>query len=406
MGRLLQQLSNHKELILVCILGFLIRLYFIPYIISMDDLYTWRNTGRAIVGGHLFDFYHTYLKYRYPPLWGYICAISYKITSLFVEGHIRIVNIHFLTWIKMPLIISDIALGISLYKIVIELTGDSRKALLAGILFIFNPLVVYVTAHWAMFESLCLLFLVLAEYYLIKGQLRSSAVMNALAVLTKQFAYPLALVSGLIVLRNYGWKKGVTYLATICVIFAIFSVPYMIFEQEEYLDAVIYTEPVKYLRPAKGGFWGILHIGQRWKLFYVPEFLNKVYFYVFYAAFLFWFGFFLIRKIRVNARTVNDAMIVLSLTFLTLSPYIHTNYFFLCVPFICLSVALGHHNPLWYVITAFPISTWVYAFPFIEDPEHLWSMAFVTLNCISTFTGQFSVSTDLVETSFSKEEDC
>jgi len=396
-SRLTQYLNSYRELVLVCILGFLIRLYFIPYIISMDDLYTWRNIGRSICGGHLFDFFHTYLKYRYPPLWGYICAVSYKITSLFVKGHIRIVNIYFLTWIKMPLIISDIAIGGLLHRFVIEFTGDSRQALLASILFIFNPLVIYISAHWAMFDSLCLLFLVLAEYYLVKGRLGVSALMNGLAVLTKQFAYPLALVSGLIVLRNSGWKRGVKYLATVCAIFGFFSAPYLIFEPEEYIDAVIYTMPVKILRPAKGGFWGILHIGQRWRLFYVPYFLNKIYFYVFYAVFLFWFLFFTIRGMRVEDRTVNDVMIMLSLSFLTLSPYIHTNYFFICIPFICLAVALRHRNPLWYAITVFPITTWVYTFPFIEDPEHLWSMSFVTLNCLSTFAGQFIVSTDLIE---------
>jgi len=403
--RVIQYLIEHRELVFVCILGFLIRLYFIPYIISMDDLYTWRNTGRAICGGHLLDFYHTYLKYRYPPLWGYICALSYKITTLFVPEHIRIVNIHFLTWIKMPLIISDILIGASLHRFVTEVTGDRRKALLASMLFIFNPLVVYVSAHWAMFDSLCLLFLVLSEFYLVKGELGKSAVMNALGVLTKQFAYPIALVSGLIVFRNRGWKRGVTYLATIGLIFGFFSIPYMIFETEEYLDAVIYTAPVRWLRPAKGGFWGILHIGQRWQLFYVPRFINDIYFYTFYAVFLFWFGFFLTRRIMIDDRNLNDVMVMLSLTFLTLSPYIHTNYFFLCVPFICLSVALGHHNPLWYAIATFPITTWVYAFPFIEDPEHLWSLSFVTLNCISTFAGQFSTSTDLIEASLRNRED-
>jgi len=166
---------------------------------------------------------------------------------------------------------------------------------------------------------------------------------------------------------------------------------------------VIYTEPVSILRPAKGGFGGILHIGQRWNLFYVPEFLNKVYFYIFYAVFLFWFGFFAIKRTKVESRTINDTMIMLTLAFLTFSPYIHTNYFFVCVPFICLSVALKHHSSLFYAITVFPITTWVYGFPFIEDPEHLWSITFVTLNCISTFTGQFSTSADLIEASFNVE---
>jgi len=404
-GRLLHYLSTHRELVLVCILGFLVRLYFIPYVFSMDDLYTWRNIGREIYGGHLLDFYHTYLKYRYPPLWGYVCAVSYAVTSLFVGEQIRITNIHFLTWIKMPLILSDIILGAFLHRFVIEFTGDRRQALLASILFIFNPVIILTTAYWGMFESLCLLSLVMAEYYLVKGQLRSSAIMNALAVLTKQFAYPIALVSGLIVLRNSGWRKGIAYFAAISIIFGLFSVPYLISEPREYLDALIYTEPVKTLRPAKGGFGGLLYIGQRWNLFYVPEFLNGIYFYVFYAVFLFWFGFFAIKQIRVESRTVNDTMVMLTLTFLTFSPYIHTNYFFVCVPFICLSVALRHHSPLFYAITVFPITTWIYAFPFIEDPERLWSISFVTLNCLSTFAGEFSTSADIIEASFENRED-
>lgn len=402
-SRFLQYLSLHKELLLVCTLGFLVRLWFIPYIMSMDDLYTWRNIGRAICGGHLLDFYHTYLKYRYPPLWGYVCAVSYKIASIFVEEPVRVNDIHFLTWIKMPLIVSDIALGTFLYKFVIEFTKDKRQALLASIIFIFNPIVIFITAYWGMFDGLCLLFLVMAEYYLIKGRLGPSAVMNALAVLTKQYAYPLALVSGLIVLRERGWKKGVAYLAAICIIFGFFSVPYLLSEPHEYLDAVIYTEPAKILRTAKGGFGGILYIGQRWGLFYVPEFLNGTYSYLLYAVFLLWFGFFAIRRIEVKDRTVNDVMVMLALTFLTLSPYLHSNYFFLCVPFICLSVALRHHSPLFYAMTVFPITVWVYGFPFIEDPERLWSLSFATLNCLSTFAGQFSTSMDVIEASFERE---
>ncbi len=397
--RLLRYLSEHRELVLTCVLGFLVRIYFIPYIVSLNDLITWRNTGRSIVSGYIFDYFHTYLPYRYPPMMGYICAVAFKITSLFVEGHIRATNIYFLTSIKMPLIISDIAIGVFLYKFVLEITEDKRQSLLGSILFIFNPVAIYVSANWAMHESLCLFFLVAAEYYLLKNRLWRSAIMGSLAILAKQFAYPYVLVMGVIVLRNLGWRKGVTYLATVGAIVGGVSIPYLIFDKEAYLDAMIYTNPVTWIRPAKGGFWGILHIGERWNLFYVPSFLGQVYFYIFYASFLFWVGFFLVKKMEINSRSLNDVMVMLSLTFLTLSPQIHTNYFFICIPFICLSVALKHHSPLWYAITAFPISTWVYKLPFVEDPEHLWDMSFKTLNCLSTFAGLFSVSTDLIETS-------
>jgi len=398
-GRFLRFLGENRELVLACVLGFLVRIYFIPYLVSLTDMITWRNTGRSIVGGYVFNYFHTYLPYRYPPLWGYFCAVAYKITSLFVQGHIRATNIYFLTSVKMPLIISDIAIGIFLYRFVLEITRDRRQALLGSILFIFNPVAIYISANWAMHESLCLFFLVGAEYYMLKNRLGRSAVMGSLAILAKQFAYPYVLVLGVIVLRNLGWKRGVTYLATVGAIVGGASIPFLILDKEAYLDAMIYTNPIKWLRPAKGGFWGILHIGERWNLFYVPGFLGQVYFYVFYASFLFWVGFFLVKKIEITSRSLNDVMVMLSLTFLTLSPQIHTNYFFICIPFICLSVALKHHSPIWYVITALPISTWVYKLPFVEDPDHLWDMSFKTLNCLATFTGLFAVSTDLIESS-------
>ena len=62
--------------------------------------------------------------------------------------------------IKLPFIISDVAVALLLYEFVTGLTGSATYALRASTLWFLNPITIWVTSGWGMFDSLPALFTV------------------------------------------------------------------------------------------------------------------------------------------------------------------------------------------------------------------------------------------------------
>ncbi len=62
-------------------------------------------------------------------------------------------NLHILL-LKLPFILSDIALSSLIYKIVLELTKKKKAALTACLLFLFNPVLIYNSTVWGQTDSL------------------------------------------------------------------------------------------------------------------------------------------------------------------------------------------------------------------------------------------------------------
>ncbi|MBS7644171.1 hypothetical protein KEJ26_06330, partial [Candidatus Bathyarchaeota archaeon] len=171
-------------------------------------------------------------------------------------------------------------------------------------------------------------------------------------------------------------------------VLALFSMPFLIFDREAYLDALIYTLPDDDSLRTRAGIWAVFNALER----FVPGagVSGPLPFYIFYGLFLAIITLFTFLKLEIAPPTINDVALTLSLTFLTFSPQIHTNYFVLCIPFICTGIGLNHHK-IWYTITFLPfLCTWIYAtFPF-EDPTRFIWLLIVTVVFIGTLLGMIA----------------
>lgn len=87
------------------------------------------------------------------------------------EGSILWINLGYLNFIflRIPAILSNIAIGILIYKTVKKLRSK-KPALVASSLYLFNPIVLYNSAFWGQIDSLNILFFVLGLVLFVFGK--------------------------------------------------------------------------------------------------------------------------------------------------------------------------------------------------------------------------------------------
>jgi len=60
--------------------------------------------------------------------------------------------------LKLPAIIADLAISLLIYKIIIDVTRDRKKALIGLIVYLFNPITIFLSGVWGQTESLVAFF--------------------------------------------------------------------------------------------------------------------------------------------------------------------------------------------------------------------------------------------------------
>lgn len=187
--------------------------------------------------------------YFYTPVWGYILAFidlcqqsfltlgdtAYRVTEALgfeaYDGFIssNTTSIAFTFWIKLPLYLVDLLVACLIYKAVSEATDDRRKAWLAFILWVFNPLVICAPAVQGMFDNIAALLTIMCFLGLRKRMYFLSGVMLGLAMLLKLFPVfllPLA-VAYVLVREDRDLRRGfskvayavVGFVLVVCMIF-------------------------------------------------------------------------------------------------------------------------------------------------------------------------------------------
>jgi hypothetical protein len=89
--------------------------------------------------------------------------------------------------VKIPFLISDVAIAFLLYKIVEELTNNKGLAEKAAFLWFLNPFVIWISAGWGMWDTLPALFSLVAFFFLLKKRYALSAVFLSLGVASKLY---------------------------------------------------------------------------------------------------------------------------------------------------------------------------------------------------------------------------
>jgi Gpi18-like mannosyltransferase len=174
-------------LILVC--GFAIRLLFVPRGLS-GDIAPFAEWGQRFWDLGAKNFYYSQGWYYTPPVYPPLSNLIFGGLYWLYEHRYVLAQLHnliklppasimiamevpypgspmmytygYFALLKMPVILADLAIGVLIYKVVFEITHDIKKSYLGLILYIFNPVSIFVSGIWGQTESVIGIFGLLA----------------------------------------------------------------------------------------------------------------------------------------------------------------------------------------------------------------------------------------------------
>ncbi len=224
------------------ILGLSIRLVLAPFSGDMThDVDIWIETGRGLYEAknpYTFSFFfgtsaEDNIGYMSP--WPLLNLASYWLaTMLFPRNIYALVAL-----IKLPVILADVAISIVIYRFILRRTGILEDARRGFSLWLFNPLVIYVSSIYGMFDSLPTLFTLLCMCYFVEDRRDLSALCLAIAIGFK--TYPIITVPLILMfLLNMGLRSGaIRYLKILTLVISSLSIPFLLWDWRSYLCNVV-----------------------------------------------------------------------------------------------------------------------------------------------------------------------
>ena len=188
-------------LILILILGAAVRLAISPFFCDYYDFSFWTSIAFDVRNGN--GIYADYDLW-YPPVWGYVIASVTPLFDLFncvptmrlVEevawgaqgvGQGWVPSIGSIVIIKLPLIVADVINGLLIFKIARRLEFEEKTAVCAAAMWMFCPLTIWVSGGQGQFDSISLMFILVAFYSYLKNSYLLCGMSIAAATLTKVF---------------------------------------------------------------------------------------------------------------------------------------------------------------------------------------------------------------------------
>ncbi|MDG6925605.1 MAG: hypothetical protein JRN09_03535 [Nitrososphaerota archaeon] len=193
-----------------------------PFFAHPFDVYSWYSIGENFLSGKetgwsfLVPYDYSFFLFVIPAalvfgfLSNYLGAQTISMSSLNpllnpgAPWNISVVpGLLFDLLVKLPLIASDTLVAFLIYRIVKAQLKDDGLATTAAALWFLNPLTVWVSSGWGMFDTLPTLFTVLSLYFILKGKFAYSGLALVASIVLKYYAIVLA-----IPLLFIAWKEG------------------------------------------------------------------------------------------------------------------------------------------------------------------------------------------------------
>jgi len=191
------------KLVYLLITGIIIRFVLIPFIAHPFDSYSWFLTAEHITENptnysevfpvplwpytlflvdNFYNFFHTYFPIEH-------IYTDQLPAELHPQWNIQFIpNNLFLIFMKIPMLISDIVGMFLIFKIVKLKTQSQKLSEKAALLWFFNPLLIWISAGWGMFDSIPAVFALASMFFLIQRKAVMGGIMLSLAVLFKVYA--------------------------------------------------------------------------------------------------------------------------------------------------------------------------------------------------------------------------
>lgn len=229
-----------KKLMILISLGFLIRLFFIPQPGFVADVAFWKSWSLAVAEkGIVWTTLET--NYNYAPAFLYFLkaiGLAYRLLGdpTDFRQYWQETNLSFLAVIKLPIILADLLTAFGVWWLLkreenlqtLKIGSWKLKTpLLAAAYYLFNPFIIFNGAYWGQVGSIGTSLVLLALILLLKDQpLRAIGIATLAFLLKLQMIFYLPLFL-LWILKKNGWKKFVSSLAAMAVVFFLVSLPFI-----------------------------------------------------------------------------------------------------------------------------------------------------------------------------------
>lgn len=187
--------------------GLIIRLLISPFFAHPFDVFTWYTNAENLLSGaqpvwnYMMPYSYSFFLFAFPAgaafnfLTQYFGSFTLSMSSLSpilnpsVPSDITLVpGVLFDFLVKLPLIASDTLVAVLLYNLMEKYSGDERVALSVCIMWWLNPLTIWVSAGWGMFDTLAALFALMTLYFLMKQEFALTGFSLAIAIAMKYYA--------------------------------------------------------------------------------------------------------------------------------------------------------------------------------------------------------------------------
>lgn len=226
------ELTTVQKILIISVVGLVIR-YFVGVIFTYPrDIASWAlNIDNYLSNGGIYGLPGHY----YTPVWGYILApIAFIMgkfgipTSFMNPDYMGGSEIYpwftvvpswdFILIIKTLLFVVDLLVAFVLFKIVVEITDDERKATMAFAIWFLCPLTIDISAIRVMFENIEILFALMSILLILKNMHFTAGIFIGLSLMTKPYVIIMGIVAiGWIFARSGSIKSLFSFLIGSCI---------------------------------------------------------------------------------------------------------------------------------------------------------------------------------------------
>ena len=344
--------SFPRELIPLLFFGGVLRLW-LSHSTGGFDVRCWFDAVKILSSSNFFEFYGlAYPKpaeYEYPPIWMLLLrlvTIGYRLGWYDSE-----LSPAFRFLVKLPIVVCDILVGLVIFLQVRKWTSDERRALLSSMIWLFNPFVIYVSSIQGMFDSICVLFLLLAVHALERDRFLWGGVWFGLALLTKQYAYLTIIPLLAVLIRRRIYRGTIIFFTTSALLFTSFSLPFLIVTPSEYFASITIASRLetslstRYQHFTGFFFTGIWYLID--KTFHIPS--ESFYFYkpaIIISMLVFIVLCYLYGK---RSTALSDALLGSTMVFTLVGLMINSQYLVFPMAFSTLDIGIHGRGYAWFI---------------------------------------------------------
>ncbi|MCS7094860.1 MAG: glycosyltransferase 87 family protein [Thaumarchaeota archaeon] len=237
-------MRSHFVLALSLFAGLAIRSALAPFTGHPLDVYVWLKAAELFINGYWNVYTVSEIPhfpwgfYSYPPVWLLILVSSYVLAGP------QSAQLNYAVGaVKAPIILADVLVALWIYRLSKVIGLKDEKALALAAAYALNPVAIFITGVWGMFDPLAVLFALMALDALIRGNKGLSGALLGVGIATKIFPV-LLLPATVLYIKNVHNRNAPSAIATHLIpVFSVplvFSMPFLLDSPSSYVGKLLF----------------------------------------------------------------------------------------------------------------------------------------------------------------------